>query len=206
MYMVVFKGNPIDLVPWSLAIFFIPFITFYQIFIAMKITLNGHKNEEKIRFGIWHDKHLVWHGESLELKILGHSVVASKVQKMIIELKLVHSYFWKLFKTNMITIWSLKMGRCNAFFPNILLLDMLIFFFLFSLLSCLQSSKKFCRFAIDTPIAMKMVKMAKIKINMWISVLLPTCVQWWVCLPYRSQKPIGIIKSINYVNPQIKMD
>lgn len=131
MYMVVFKGNPIDLVPWSLAIFFIPFITFYQIFIAMKITLNGHKNEEKIRFGIWHDKHLVWHGESLELKILGHSVVASKVQKMIIELKLVHSYFWKLFKTNMITIWSLKMGRCNAVFPNILLLDMLIFFFLF---------------------------------------------------------------------------
>ncbi len=50
--MVVFKGNPIDLVPWSLAIFFIPFITFYQIFIAMKNTLNGQKNEEKIMFGI----------------------------------------------------------------------------------------------------------------------------------------------------------
>jgi hypothetical protein len=53
------------------------------------------------------------------------------------------------------------------FFPNILLLDMLIFFFLFPLLSCLQSSKKFCRFALDTPIAMKMAKKEEKKMNKW---------------------------------------
>jgi hypothetical protein len=52
------------------------------------------------------------------------------------------------------------------------------------------------------------MKMAKIIIiiiiiikYIWISFLLPTCVQWWVCLPCWSQKPVGIIKLINYVKP-----
>ncbi len=95
--MVVFKGNPIGLAPWSLAIFFIPFITFYQIFVAMKIILNGQKNEGKIRFGISVQFNMisVWYGmvKAWSSRILGHSLVASKVQKMIIELKLVHPYF-----------------------------------------------------------------------------------------------------------------
>jgi hypothetical protein len=53
----------------------------------------GKKNEEDMGFGSFCNKHLVWQGKCLKLKILGLTLVAFGAQRMIVKFKLVHSFF-----------------------------------------------------------------------------------------------------------------